>query len=256
MPEIKSADKLLGTENVSLKRDSPSTLLSVKDQIEAGKEYIKKNINTEFGDPDEEDDELDEAVSVPEKPMETDGDEEEEEEDGEDSDATQPDCKKPDDAKSENCDKTVSASECPECQSRKRKKTGGFPFGRDPATASAQPKKPKEDPKTHWGKFQRHYADKFKDLNSTQVSTAIARVYYVPVHSKDGTATQKSLERLIRETHEFIQPWAKSIPDDENGEKKAKARREWTQELLRDAIVNHHISTHGKPKDDKSVAEK
>lgn len=253
MSEVKSVDKLPAAENVSTKRDNPNTLLSVKDQIEAGKEYIKKNMNAEFGDPDEEDYELDVTATVPEKPiLETDSDEEEEE-DGEDSDATQPDRKKPDDVKEE---KPVSASECPECQSRKRKKTGGFPFGRDPAAASAQPKKPKEDPKTHWGKFQRHYADKFKDLNSTQVSTAIARVYYVPVHSKDGTATQKSLERLIRETHEFIQPWAKSIPDDENGEKKAKARREWTQELLRDAIVNHHISTHGKPKDDKSVVEK
>jgi hypothetical protein len=159
------------------------------------------------------------------------------------------DSEEPSDSKSSDSDKSDKTTEdkhlpgeCPECACRKRKKTGGFPFGRDPADVNSQPKKPKEDPKTPWGKFQRQYAEKYKDLNSSTVTTAIARVYYVPVHS-NGTETPKSLERLLRETHQFIQPWAKGLAEKE----KAKSLREWTEGLLHNAIITHHIASHNRP---------
>lgn len=153
-----------------------------------------------------------------------------------DSTSTKPD-KEPcttNDTKLDTNDKTKD-EECPQCHCRKRRRTGGFPFGRDPAEAANHSRKPKEDPKTQWGKFQRQYAEKYKDLNSSGATTALARVYYVPVHS-NGTSSPKSLERLLRETHHFIQPWTKGMTDAD----KAKSLREWTESLLHNAIINHH----------------
>lgn len=213
---------------------------TIKEQIDAAKERVTKLKESLEQSGDAPYDESEEEEQPSEKPMDTTTGESDGDEENSDSDTT---------SKSETQEeKPVTSDECPACHCRKRKKTGGFPFGRDPAEASMQPKKPKEDPKTPWGKFQRQYADKFKDLNSSQVTTAIARVYYVPVHA-NGTKTPKSLERMLRETHQFIQPWAKSQPDEE----RAKSLRQWVEGLLHNAIVNHHISTHTQPpKDDKN----
>lgn len=208
--EVKITEQIPQLENV--------TSADIRDQIDVAKERISKLKDVAEEDNSSEDQE--------EKPMET----QDNEGDGEETEGEKPE------------DKPVSSDECPACHCRKRKKTGGFPFGRDPADANAQPKKPKEEPKTPWGKFQREYADKFKDLNSSQVTTALARVYYVPVHT-NGTKTPKSLERMLRETHHFIQPWAKNLTEEE----KAKSLRQWVEGLLHAAIVNHHISTHSRP---------
>lgn len=119
---------------------------------------------------------------------------------------------------------------CPECQCKKRRKTGGFPFGRKPTDPDA-PKKVKEDPKTQWGKFQRQYCQKYSDLPSA-TACALARIYYVPVHA-DGTKSPKSLERLLRETHAFLVPRVKSLDDDS----RAAALRSWVEDLMRSAIL-------------------
>lgn len=128
---------------------------------------------------------------------------------------------------------------CPECQCKKRRKTGGFPFGRKPADPDA-PKKVKEDPKTPWGKFQRQYCQKYSDLPST-TACALARIYYVPVHT-DGTKSPKSLERLLRETHAFLVPRARYLDDDG----RAAALRSWVEELMRNAILERRFDA-GQP---------
>ena len=120
---------------------------------------------------------------------------------------------------------------CPECQCKKRPRTGGYPFGRKPADPDA-PKKPKEDPKTAWGKFQRQYCEKYKELPSA-TACALARIYYVPVHA-DGTKAPKSLERLLRETHGFIAPRTKTMEDDA----RTAALRSWVEDLMRHAILD------------------
>lgn len=123
---------------------------------------------------------------------------------------------------------------CPECQCKKRRKTGGFPFGRKPTDPDA-PKKVKEDPKTQWGKFQRQYCQKYSGLPSA-MACALARIYYVPVHA-DGTKSPKSLERLLRETHAFLVPLVKSMDD----ESRAAALRSWVEDLMRNAILERRL---------------
>jgi len=134
--------------------------------------------------------------------------------------------------KESSSDKADPVIVCPECQCKKRRKTGGFPFGRKPADPDA-PKKPKEDPKTQWGKFQRQYCQKYSDLPPS-AACALARIYYVPVHS-DGTKSPKSLERLLRETHSFLVPRVKTLDD----ESRAAALRTWVEDLMRNAILDH-----------------
>ncbi len=126
--------------------------------------------------------------------------------------------------------KDASSIVCSECMCKKRRKTGGYPFGRKPADPDT-PRKPKEDPKTQWGKFQRQYCEQYKDLPST-TACALARIHYVPVHS-DGTKAPKSLERLLRETHAFVAPRTKSLSDDQ----RSVALRSWVEDLMRNAIL-------------------
>lgn len=119
---------------------------------------------------------------------------------------------------------------CPECQCKKRRRTGGYPFGRKPADPDT-PKKTKDDPKTNWGKFQRSYCEKYKELPSS-TACALARIYYVPVHH-DGSKAPKSLERLLRETFAFVSPTSKTLDDDA----RALALRQWVESLLHGVIV-------------------
>lgn len=120
---------------------------------------------------------------------------------------------------------------CPQCHNKKKRKTGGFPFGRKPADPNA-PKKVKEEPKTQWGKFQRTFIEKYPG-ESAEVACAVARVHYVPVHS--DVAEPKSLERLIRETYGFINPQWKKL----KGEPKNEQLRAWVEGQLTSAILTH-----------------
>ena len=154
-----------------------------------------------------------------------------------DADATDDEDDKNEKTTDEEDDKAASAEKgdvhdtCPACQNKKRRKTGGYPFGRKPDPNAV--KKVKMDPSTRWGKFQREYVQMYPNL-SLPTACALARIKYQPLHA-DGTVAPKSLERLLRETFVFLNPkWRTS-----KGKLKNEALRLWAEALLTDAVLRN-----------------
>lgn len=129
----------------------------------------------------------------------------------------------------EKSDVVMSHDSCPECQKKKRK-GNGFPFGRKPSDEVN--KKPKAEPKTAWGRWQRSRVEEYAQERA-EVAAQIARISYVPVHS-DGRVSPKSFDRLVRETYSFLNPRWKTITDDRQA---AKDVRDWLEKLLISAIL-------------------
>ena len=143
MPEVKMTivEPKTIKEQIDAAKERIATI--TQSSIESAKEQIAKMAPLEqTGESSEQSgeapcDESEEEEQPSEKPMDTTTGESDGDEENSDSDTA---------PKSETQEeKPVTSDECPACHCRKRKKTGGFPFGRDPAEASAQPKKPKED---------------------------------------------------------------------------------------------------------------
>lgn len=121
-------------------------------------------------------------------------------------------------------------STCPECAKKSIKRERGLPFGRKPGDTPA--KKPKSEPKTAWGKWQRDFIANHPQMRP-EVASQIARISYTPTHS-DGRAAPKSYERLLRETYSHLDPSWKKIENEAEASKKV---RDWLEKLLVDTIL-------------------
>lgn len=133
---------------------------------------------------------------------------------------------------------STSTADCPECAKRPKRKERGLPFGRKPGQNAT--KKPKADPKTPWGKWQREYLDSHPEMRP-EVATQIARVVYVPLHA-DGRPAPKSFERLLRETYSFLDPAWKHMKNEEDAN---KAVRRWVEKLLIDTLKQSEAARAG-----------